>query len=206
MGIDAVIYAKLNRPATEDEIRDWSFRIGAAFGHDRFFIQQPRIKGYNNAEPHGAITLREIYHEDVDDYNADPFQVNVGVFSRYYGPGYERGDWAFLRMVILWMKANMPEGSVIYYGGDSDDGCEEVNERLIAEIDECFFKTGRQNYHMNRHVEGEDVHGCPLCKVAMPQYGFGGGYQSFQCLGCGYKLSTKDNGLTWKENAEGVFE
>ena len=204
MGIDAVVYAKIDRPATEDEIRGWAYQIGAAFGPSRFYIQRPRDPLFSGDEPVGAIAYGEKYDEGAGDFIQDRCVVNARLASRYYGPFYERGDWSFIRSVIAWMRHNMPDGSTVYYGGDCDAGEDIVTDDLMNEIDELFFRSGNQNYHQ-RYVDQDHQHDCPLCQVAMPQFGFGQKYEMYQCLGCGYKLSTRDSGATWKENEEDLF-
>lgn len=203
MGVDAVIYAILPEPATEDQIRNWSYRIGAAFGADRFWIVKPGQANEWAKVPHGAIVAGQEYDKATKSYVVNPYRVDISTTSRYYGPGYERGDWSFLRSIIEWMLMNMPEGSTVYYGGDSDEQY-LVTIDLMKEIDDHFFKVGCEPYR--RYFSEDNSHICPLCKVMMVQFGFGGGYEAYNCLGCGYKLSTKNNGKTWKENAEGVFE
>lgn len=40
---------------------------------------------------------------------------------------------------------------------------------------------------------------CPNCKKVMSQYMWGGSSAGLVCLGCRYKIETRDNGSNWEE-------
>src|SRR4051812_12064655 len=49
-----------------------------------------------------------------------PPRVELHTDSRYYGPGYERGDWPAIYGAIRLMQAAFP-GRPVHYGGDTSD-------------------------------------------------------------------------------------
>lgn len=46
--------------------------------------------------------------------------LEVMLITRYYGPGYERGDVAAICGTAEWLKHRFP-GCVVYYGGDDSN-------------------------------------------------------------------------------------
>jgi hypothetical protein len=59
-------------------------------------------------------------------------RIEFRTLSRYYGPGYERGDWPYIHNVIVCMRAALPSCKV-FYGGDTTDYGIEVTDELMAE-------------------------------------------------------------------------
>lgn len=95
---------------------------------------------------------RALVVED-DDWLPRP-RVSLYTLSRYYGPGYERGDWPSIYGAIRLMQALFPEAKV-YYGGDSsDDGCECTDEYL-AEVWEHFLGPNGDDYRARAHARNE---------------------------------------------------
>lgn len=60
-------------------------------------------------------------------------RVELGTMGRYYGPGYERGDWPTIHNQILSLRAALPM-CTIHYGGDGEDDCPEATDAYLAEI------------------------------------------------------------------------
>lgn len=113
MGVDAQIYA-------EGDITD----------------EQVEAANLYLAERCGA--MRWAYREDPNepllhwtDYPERRLEVFTG--SRYYGPGYERGDWPVIYACIVALRAALPHCKVFYSGDTVDYGMEATDEYL-AEI------------------------------------------------------------------------
>lgn len=204
MGVDAVIRCQLTRPVTDKEIKQWSYRLGDAAGSDFFWLD--RAKGRM------ALNLRE-------DYEAYPEKkiintvLEVSTMSRYYGPGYERGDWPRIAATLIWMTHNLP--GVTYYGGDNCDDLLEATPGFIQEMFDYWSTSGHIPYRFTGPVPNysfsiKENHPypwpvCGLCDEQMSQCGFGTNYANFVCLGCGYTRKTRDNGATWLENDKEMF-
>lgn len=60
-------------------------------------------------------------------------RVTANVQTRYWGIGYERGDWPGIYGSIRLLQALFPEAKV-YYGGDHSDHGVECTEDYLAEL------------------------------------------------------------------------
>ncbi|MFQ6309351.1 hypothetical protein [Lysobacter capsici] len=78
---------------------------------------QPTLTLYREDDdpPPGSL-----YDQCGPDIDADPGEclLEVQMFGRYYGEGYERGDPELYAVVADWLEAQIP-GCEIWYGGDS---------------------------------------------------------------------------------------
>lgn len=124
MGIDVNLYAECD-PSRE--------QLAAA---EDFFTSRTNF-GYRGE---GGNVLAV----DDDEWFEHP-RVVVGTMARYYGPGYERGDWPSIYGAIRVLQAAFPEAKV-YYGGDSTDDGLECTEELLAEVWEHFLGPHGDDY------------------------------------------------------------
>ncbi len=208
MGIDAEMFVKVRgQHLTEDDLKALRAKVGDAFGTERFFITCE-----SNYVRHSLQEVQEIHQDSADENEAiirplpgEQF-IQVSLYTRYYGPGYERGDFGFIYLLYKWLELNIPEGEV-WYGGDSSgvlfrsltaDGCAE---KLLQH----YLKVGHQPYrcYFQESLGTEDtwakppkcIH--PLCGDNMSRSGFGPAYALFTCVSCGRSYYTKDSGVTW---------
>lgn len=208
MGIDARIFVKAKRQFTDDEVRRLSYEVGLAFGADKFM----RSEGNKNKEtgevywlPHHNISRNDKIEQDgPDEIPREGEQIlEVHVFTRYYGVGYERGDLPFLISIAEWLDRKVPGGTVLY-GGDSSGVCAEPfgPEQREALWDHFASDKGRAYFtHTNPFMQGlPPLPACDLCKVPMPQFGYGPGKLcgSFYCGGCDTRKRTADGGKTYE--------
>ena len=127
--------------------------------------------------------------------------LEVSVWTRYYGVGYERGDILFLCSVAEWVEANM-QPCEVWYGGDSsgvllerfnDAARTKLRRHLYGESGRNYFNYGmRSNFGVPTQ--------CGLCvkgENRFQQYGAGGTYSAVSCGGCGKNFETRDSGKTW---------
>lgn len=196
MGIDARIFVRTMKQITDDEIKRLSFEIGCAFGAQRFF----RWRNHHN------ISRIKRIEQDGPPEDPDPGEtmLEVHVSTRYYGPGYERGDLPFLVMVAEWLERRIPECEV-WYGGDSSGVCaapfgpEERSEMLdhfASPHGRDYFSSG--NPLFSGAIAGSTDHPiCKLCNEPMPQYGYGGMGSKrgmWSCGGCGSRVKRTETG------------
>lgn len=210
MGIDARIYVSTKRQFTDAEIRRLSYDAGLTFGADKF-LRSEGSKGINPETgkpywgPHHNIGREEKIEQDGPDWIPPPGTtlLEVHVWTRYYGPGYERGDLPFLVMLAEWLDRKIP-GCTVLYGGDSSGVCAEPfgPEQRAAMLDHFASDKGRAYFtHANPFISDlPPLPTCDLCAVPMPQFGYGPGKLcgTFYCGGCGLRKRTSDGSKTFE--------
>lgn len=210
MGIDARMYAVTSQKLTDEEILRLAHDIGVAFGHDKFFRSEPYVNIEHpewNSPGHHNISREEKIEQDGPDW-APPkgcTLLEVHLSTRYYGPGYERGDLPLIIAIAEWLDCRLP-GCTVMYGGDSSGVCAKPfgPEMRKALLDHFASPEGRDYFAKdNPFMEPSPHPKCPKCKVRMPQFSFGpANCGGFDCLGCGYKVRTTDGGRTFVEVKE----
>lgn len=221
MGIDAKIYLKVPTKPTEAELLEWSWLLGESIRADKLFID--RDKGHKAIDLVNAryfdppkydeeAKIGKVIHPDGDDILAgDAWFLEVHVWTRYYGVGYERGDLLSLCAIAEWCEANVPACEV-WYGGDSS-GCgvepwpDAERRKLRAHL---YSPRGREYFKYSsragRHEGPEKPPpSCALCPPSGPRwerYGWGREYCAISCGGCGTQLVSRDGCSTWKTEKE----
>jgi hypothetical protein len=200
MGVDATILVRLNGDANVALARKLGYRLGDAVGADFFWIDRE--------EGRGPLTVLDPAEEDylLECLPQEPGGVlRVNTLHRYYGEGYERGNWPRLAAVIGWLNFNLPTAKV-YYGGDSGD-LELADGDFLDAMWAHWATVGRSPYAYNGPKQEARLGAmgafpawptCDLCQVPMSRYGFGGNYAAFHCAGCGHDISSRDHGATWE--------
>jgi len=214
MGIDAEILVRgvPKDKVTDEWLKEMSWQLCRSIGARKFFI--------NTEEGRTAISRTEqcwrenegdepgsIYYEDSDDpikANDDECLLNVNVWTRYYGVGYERGDILTLCAIAEWLETNIPECTV-HYGGDSSGVLAEpwTEEKRRALRNHLYSIEGRSYFSSwcQRDEFGLPP-ACSLCPGGVYQGWRGGAgrdFASFNCGGCGKSTETRDAGNTWQE-------
>lgn len=72
-------------------------------------------------------------------------EINFGG-ERYYGRGYERGPCLNQVTILGWLLRNLPEGSLVYFGGDST---ETLPQWTLEDETDCldhYFRVGHAPY------------------------------------------------------------
>lgn len=106
MGVDVVLYAK-------GEVSDAELEAANCFLSARLYGRSDDWLG------------RSAYDPDVVEFDS---------WGRYYGPGYERGDWPTIYGHIVALRAALP-GCTVHYGADSDmDDPPAVTDADLAKI------------------------------------------------------------------------
>lgn len=223
MGIDARILVRYRgeRPSSEQLAR-WSFALVDSLGDGQNFYldSDPR-------RPRRAIDLTEDYFEEdgyipeshrgpgrVSIFDGPPifaepgeWLLDVGVWTRYYEVGYERGDILFLCSVAEWIEANIPNAEV-WYGGDSS-GCVaspfpearrlELRRHLYSPEGRAYFR-----YRQGPLATPPFPPPCVLCIPGEPRFsmlGQRGACTTQECGGCQRVFETHDNGTSWQKVA-----
>lgn len=206
MGIDAEMLLRINQPVMDEEIAVWSYSIAETLGAGNFFIQR------DGKNPQGAISRVALWEQDGPDIEPKEGEsfLRLHFWSRYWGPGYERGDLLFLISCAEWAEQNIPDCEV-WYGGDSSGVTVELwPATKREEFKRHFYSPSGRDYYksfdsgdMFAH-EQPDISSCSLCiPGARPiRFGWGADYRAYRCHGCGYYFTTRDGGATWKVERE----
>lgn len=210
MGIDAEILVRVKRPITEAEIKIHGLAICRSLGARQF--------GISRDSGRGAITLTsdysdkglegKVWFQDGPTILAEPGEtfLQVNLWTRYYGPGYERGDILMICAVAEWVEQNIP-GAEVWYGGDSSgviakpfpaEARAQIRSHLYTPKGRGYFK--REPWggaEKNLHPNTDD---CKLCFGMEPlsQFGAGQGYWAGSCAACGQRFETHDDGKSWE--------
>lgn len=196
MGIDAEMFVRTKAKVTKEDVREFAYRLGEAFGPENFWIwkDEGRIRH--------CLEIIKTYHQDGPDIKparGETF-IEVHIASRYYGPGYERGDLPLLVMVAEWLEENIP-GSEVWYGGDSSGvEAEKFDKAARRRFLKHFYKHGHSLYRDVFDKIKKDELENPVCKCCwkkMRRYGWGENYAAYNCDGCGESVVTKDGGKTF---------
>lgn len=208
MGIDARMFLRYrgDKP-TDEQFKLWSWDLCAAIGADKFNINRdsgraalefPRL--YDDDKAH---LVGKLYEQDGPEIVAEDGEwfIEVNLWSRFYGEGYERGDWQTIVAVGQWLEQNI--GGEVWYGGDSS-GVEATpfgRSEREAMVRLGLSANGRDHYA--RFSQGESYPTPTPCKLCvkdrgMNRYGFGQNYVAVHCNGCGKNFTSRDNGKTWQ--------
>lgn len=84
-----------------------------------------------------------------DDYwpadDITPGFVYESFIERFYGPGYERGNWPIIAGVLMILNSLNP--GRVYYGSDAEDMGQLVTPELLAEITTHYLGQHGDDYH-----------------------------------------------------------
>jgi hypothetical protein len=187
MGIDAKILVRVPRAVGEEEVRSIGHKLCALFGHDRFFVYD---RG-DGRRRHVIFPVDE-YEQDGDPITPEPGEtlLEVSLWTRYYGEGYERGDVVFICALVEGLERLIP-GAAVWYGGDSSGVLAEPfgKEQRAALLDH-FFHVDHHPYigYFSRVQQDQGANPiCMLCEMPMDQCGFGATFALFRCV-CGEQV------------------
>lgn len=206
MGIDArILLRHTGTPFTPAELRKMSHSLGSTVGADKLLIPDSSWDGDDYKT--GIENLLPISKVEGDwEQDGDPIHrkwgetfYEVHLWSRYYGPGYERGDWPAIRSIIEFFHHNYA-GLAVWYGGDSSGVCAELADAdLLAEMNAHYYSNGHRPYHgAFGSFRGTPPHVCPRCQEPCADHGGGGGDVFFSCHGCGDNFIVMANGVVHK--------
>lgn len=120
MGLDVTLFA-------EGDISDEQIAVAEALFRERGQLD-PWKNGYLERSEH------------------EPNGVQHSTLMRYYGPGYERGNWPAIYADILLMRAAFP-GMTVYYGHDCQDVYEEATDERLKEIWDHWLSPNGKAYY-----------------------------------------------------------
>lgn len=228
MGVDAEMFVRIKGKEnwlSEDDVKRLAYEIGTAFDNQFFFTMNPRqgvfnkkrraleimrpLKDVSDAENYGLeadMVGHVVWSQDGEPIVAgdDEQFIKANLYHRYYGEGYERGDWPKLRACIFWLTVRIPAGEV-WYGGDSSGICAKYADKSFLDAMDLHWAVhARRPYVRYESSFKPFLHGqvpvpiCELCEVPMADCGGGGKFTFYWCDGCGQKASAHVNGtVAW---------
>jgi len=215
MGIDARILLRLQCTASQADLIEWSAGLCTAIGANKFFFKpelgETAIRLSKDWSDEGQQDGK-VYHQDGPSIHAGQGEtlLEVSLWSRYYGPGYERGDILSICAIAEWVEVNIPHCQV-WYGGDSSGVLvapfgkaerQEMKQHLYSSKGRDYFK-GFGTISANRNPYPAMLP-CKICPKdnLLPRSGWGQNYAVYHCAPCGRTFTTHDNGQTWETSRE----
>lgn len=192
MGVDAEMFVRTKHKVTDTDLRKWHYSLGCAF-HEHLWA----FGTHANKVPDKLYLFRvDRWAQDGPTLYPEKGETFLRLHprTRYYGPGYERGDFPTIKALAEFLELLIPEAEV-WYGGDLSGICAERFGPLEREQ---MLHHWVENQHRPYLTYGRDTMNstnpvCPYCHEVCPQYGWGGSYAaSYTCIGCGWERTTRD--------------
>lgn len=195
MGVDAEMMVTTTAELTDREVLRLAYETGAAFGPGRFWIMDGT---------HAVTRDDRAYYALDPTPAAGSTRLAVNLSTRYYGEGYERGDLPLILSVARWMRSKLPDCTV-YYDGDTGDTLRALTSAREDQLWAHFVEHQGLPYrsYMGSSDDGIPTPRCGRCDEDMLRSGFGGGFGSYYCPGCGHRLETRDGGRSFAEPERG---
>lgn len=199
MGVDAEMFVRTRRTdATETNVRRWSVEMCKRFGSGKFFLDK---RPWSGDQQRHALSIVPEWEQDGDTVYPEEGEtfIRVHLWTRYYGPGYERGDLPFILSVARYLRdviCVLPSDDV-WYGGDSSGICAEPldEEWLWAHFVRVGHDTYRAASGLDREAPPEGTPHCDFCGQFYRRNGWGASFAAYYCDGCGESMEWRDG--TW---------
>lgn len=207
MGVDAQMFVRHPGRLSPAQVRKLSSDLSAAFWREPFMIWRPGEYEFAKKGRH-ALQIIEEFTQDAPSIKPEKGEqfIEVHLSGRYYGEGYERGDWPTIYAVARWLRSRIPD-SAVWYGGDSSGvEAQEMDGAYCDMMWDHFIRHGHSPYVERDNPYDRDRAAkptCSFCTRMMHEYGWGGGKTLFSCASCGYACSTKDKGATFEDIPKG---
>jgi hypothetical protein len=183
MGIDAQMLVVCKKgQVSPEQLRTLSWKMCGAFGHQMFWLHY---------KTRSALSFTKEFIQDGDSIFSDSTEdlIEVSLYGRYYGKGYERGPIEFYVILAEWFEYNIPGCSVLY-GGDSSGVCAtSFNAIQRRKVMEHFYSVGHQPYRGG--FSSPSGHLCSYCNQVADECGWGQGCILYSCQGCGTQYVRK---------------
>lgn len=116
MGVDVNLYAE--GEVTDEQLATAETYLNARGYHG--WTSDPNVNG--------PVLRREHAFDDEEGP-----RVEFRTLWRFYGPGYERGDWPRIYGAIIALRSALPHCRV-FYGGDSTDNGTEATPEFLESV------------------------------------------------------------------------
>lgn len=197
MGVDAEMLVKTWLPVSALNMKHLSWDLAQRFGCDVFWINPP---------DHRAVEIVSSYSQDGLDIvpEAGETFVKVHLWTRYYGPHYERGDAVLIIAVARYLEKTLAPCAV-FYGGDSSGVCAEPFDAAARDkLWDHFAEHGHWPYQSYFGTHAPPAPVCDFCDHKMVNSGWGPDADHYYCIGCGRHTDRKRDGTVvrddWKKD------
>lgn len=197
MGVDAVMEVHVTAPLTKEVVRKASVDMCTLFGAEKFMMTKPAINRHPDDFAYGgechALTIQKTDHSTG--------VITVHLWTRYWGPHYERGDFPLIYTLSAWLEARFAPCGTVMYGGDSSDSLFPLDSDARKELIAHAVSDEANNYRTRTWptMQGDPkAPHCAFCDRDFTQYMSGPKTAGFACHGCGTAKVTEDDGKTWK--------
>ncbi|WP_443750532.1 hypothetical protein [Asticcacaulis solisilvae] len=214
MGVDAQIFIRhAGQHLTEKQVHFLAGDLCALIGPENFHFHR---KPQNGEAPRHALSIvtdtvatvraeAAEYGESADDLIGHPDDapvwqqdgppvigapqeqfIRVHLWSRYYGPGYERGNWPTIRALVEFLESAVA-GCQVWYGGDSSGiNAQHFNAARREAFNRHFLAQGHTPYYTSfDRVFSKETLLCDFCgDRPMNATGLIKGASIHRCYGC----------------------
>jgi predicted RNA-binding Zn-ribbon protein involved in translation (DUF1610 family) len=188
----------LKVPITKELLKEIQYELMHRLGKEFFFSSL-----YNDDGTQHAVDFLEAVPV-LDGFNGPEISgtnlVKVNLWTRYYGPDYERGEGLKICGVMLYLLLR-PDVAGVWYGGDSGGvSGMKFNQVQVIDLLNHWAIHGHHPYEKEFDVGGSQKNPkCSYCLLAMIRNGYGERYASFYCAGCGeYVTYRNENFDAWQ--------
>jgi hypothetical protein len=186
MGVDAQMLVRTKRAVTPAEVKRIAVQMQIAFGHDGVLtVWSPNAAYVPYKGGRHCLEIIERYEQDGPAIKPRKGEtlVEVSLGTRYYGPGYERGDLPGILAVARYLRAAFKPCEV-WYGGDSSGICaEHLNDELESSLWEHFCSQASREYFSSGSKTSAVR--CDFCDIPANNNMWGGGKTGHYCPSCG---------------------
>lgn len=189
MGVDAQILLKFNYDPTDQQLRELQYNLMHRFGKGMFISTDYKTKENKMF----LIRCNEFYQDgDTITPKENETLVEVMLWGRYYGEGYERGDGLKISAMLLYL--SQQPNIEVWYGGDSSGiTAQQYDQNRALNLLNYFLING--NFPYDQYFTRDEENSAPLCsycQIPMNRFGFGQSYAAFNCLGCNEQKIARD--------------
>ncbi len=165
MGLDVEMIAKVPHRLTDEEVKRVAVRMQTAFGADGIlWVERGKHHCLSLLDPTDYKVSEAELPNDGSSY------VGLNTLSRFYGPGYTRGDLVNILAVARYLRTAFKD-SEIYYGSDSGGGLSLLDDEYEAELWSTFTSEASRDYY-NHTRDDETTTVCDFCEVRTNTYSF----------------------------------
>jgi hypothetical protein len=141
MPTDPEVFATLERPVSEEDVKRLTSDSSEAPGSDRVLDHDRR----------GSILLASKAEYEVlpEELPREESILRARLCTPYYGKGYERGCWPEIAATLEFLRHRLPGGRV-WYGPDGTEHVDEVTQEFLDSMWDYWAQHGSRPYYQRQ--------------------------------------------------------